>query len=125
MTSAATFGPYSAIRQAGNVFYISGQIGVHPDTKTAPLDIRRQTERALLNMESVLQKQNLTLNDVVKTTVFLTSMDNFTAMNEVYESRFDTPRPARSTVAVKELPRVAGAIEILIEIEAVARVKHQ
>jgi 2-iminobutanoate/2-iminopropanoate deaminase len=121
----ATFGPYSPIRQVGNLIFISGQVGVHPETKITPKDIALQTERAILNMETLLRNEKLTLNNVIKTTVFLTDMDNFSAMNEVYERRFDVPRPARSCVSVKELPRVGGKIEILVEIEAVAQISHQ
>jgi 2-iminobutanoate/2-iminopropanoate deaminase len=120
----ATFGPYSPIRQAGEFYYISGQIGIHPDTKTAPQDITQQTERALLNMKSLLRERKLSMDNVVKTTVFLTNMDDFKAMNEVYERQFGAPRPARSTIAVKELPRIGGKVKILIEIEAIAQEKH-
>lgn len=116
-----TFGPYSPVRRVGNLLFVSGQVGVHPSTKVAPTDIALQTERTLLNLESVLRQVNASLNDVIKTTVYLTDMDNFEAMNNVYEQRFDAPRPARSTVGVKELPRLAGEIEILVEIEAVAQ----
>lgn len=95
-------------------------MGIHPETKIAPKDIAAQTERALLNLENALRECGVNLNDVVKTTVFLTSMDNFEGMNKVYELRFEAPRPARSTAGVRELPRVAGDVELLIEIEAVA-----
>jgi 2-iminobutanoate/2-iminopropanoate deaminase len=115
-----TFGPYTPVRQAGDFLFVSGQVGVNPENKAAPKDIAGQTERALLNLENVLRKAGADLNDVVKTTVFLTDMNNFAAMNEVYEKRFDAPRPARSAVAVRELPRVAGDTELLVEIEAVA-----
>lgn len=117
----ATYGPYSPIRTAGNLYYTAGQIGVHPKTKKAPADIANQTERALLNLEAVLATEGLTLNDIVKTTVYLTSMEDYAAMNDVYEQRFDAPRPARTTVGVQELPRVTGEIRLLVEIEAVAQ----
>ncbi len=118
------FGPYTPIRQAGDLLFVSGQVGVNPDNNVAPKDIAGQTERALLNLENVLRKSGAELNDVVKTTVFLTDMDNFAAMNEAYERRFDSPRPARSAVAVRELPRVGGDTELLVEIEAVALKKR-
>jgi 2-iminobutanoate/2-iminopropanoate deaminase len=115
-----TYGPYSAVRQVGHTFYISGQVGVSPSTGKAAPDAGTQTERALLNLESVLQSVNLNLEDVVKTTVFLTDMDDLLDMNTVFEQRFTPPRPARSTVAVKELPRLGGDIPLRVEIEAVA-----
>jgi 2-iminobutanoate/2-iminopropanoate deaminase len=117
---STTYGPYSAIRQAGHTYYVSGQIGISRSTgKTAP-DAATQTECAILNLETVLRSVNLGLDDVVKTTVFLTSMADFAAMNDVYEQRFATPRPARSTVAVNELPRFGGDVTLLVEIEAIA-----
>jgi 2-iminobutanoate/2-iminopropanoate deaminase len=118
-----TYGPYSPVRQAGNLLFVAGQIGVHPETGVAGRTIAAQTERALLNLEAVLRKAGAELHDVVKTTVFLVDMDDFEAMNKVYEQRFDPPRPARSTVGVRELPRVAGDSTLLVEIEAVAVLK--
>jgi 2-iminobutanoate/2-iminopropanoate deaminase len=115
-----TFGPYTPIRRAGATYFVSGQVGVNPKDKTAPPDVAGQTERALLNLEAVLATEGLTLNDVVKTTIFVTDMGAFAEVNAVYEQRFDTPRPARSTVGVKELPRVGGGTDLLVEIEAVA-----
>lgn len=115
-----SYGPYTPVRQAGNFYFVSGQIGVNPDTKTAPADITNQVKQTLTNMKAVLATANLQLDQVVKTTVFLTDMGNFTAMNEVYETYFSAPRPARSAIAVRELPRVAGETPLLVEIEAVA-----
>ena len=116
-----TFGPYTPVRSAGGTFYTSGQVGVHPETKKAPQDIADQTERALLNLEAVLRTEGLSLNDVIKTTIYLTDMSDFAAMNDIYQQRFDAPRPARTTVGVAELPRVAGDTKLLVEIEAVAQ----
>jgi len=121
---STTYGPYTPVRQAGNTMFVSGQVGIHPETKVAPDDIACQTERALLNLEAVLRKAGAELRDIVKTTVYLTDMDNFEAMNKVYEQRFEAPRPARSTVGVHELPRLAGDTPILVEIEAVAYKEH-
>ncbi len=115
-----TFGPYSALRKVGDVVYVSGQVGINPSNGTAPADIANQTERVLLNLEAVLASANLTLDDVIKTTVFLTDMTDFAAMNRIYERRFSNPRPARSTVAVADLPHLAGDTKLLVEIEAVA-----
>jgi 2-iminobutanoate/2-iminopropanoate deaminase len=120
MTDLTTYGPYSPIRGADNLLFVSGQVGVDPVTKKAPADIAAQTEQALRNMEDVLYSVEATLQNVVKTTIFLTDMDDFEAMNAVYEKAFSAPRPARSTVCVHELPRVGGAVSIRVEIEAVA-----
>ncbi len=115
----ASFGPYTPIRQAGDLYFVSGQIGVDPSTKTAAPDVAAQTSAALLNLSAVLATHKLHLDDVVKTTVFITNMDHFAAMNETYQQFFQGPRPARSCVAVAELPRVANVPQ-LVEIEAVA-----
>jgi len=120
MTELTTYGPYSPVRKADNLLFVSGQVGVDPITKKASSDIAAQTEQALRNMEDVLRSAEATLQDVVKTTIFLTDMDDFEAMNAVYEKVFSTPRPARSTVCVRELPRVGGKMPIRVEIEAVA-----
>lgn len=115
-----SYGPYTPIRQVGNLYFISGQIGIDPETKVASGIISEQTEQVLINLQAVLATEGLELKHVVKTTVFLTSMGNFAAVNEIYEKYFAVPRPARSAVAVAELPRVAGDTRLLIEIEAVA-----
>jgi 2-iminobutanoate/2-iminopropanoate deaminase len=116
-----TFGPYAPVRQAGNLLFVSGQIGVNPITKATPANVASQTEQALINLKTVLAGEGVTMNDVVKTTVFLTDMNDFAAMNEVYERAFSVPRPARSTVAIRELPRVTeNGAALLVEIEAVA-----
>jgi 2-iminobutanoate/2-iminopropanoate deaminase len=115
-----TYGPYTPVRSAGNILFISGQIGVDAATKTASDDIAEQTKQALRNMKAVLASAGASLTDIVKTTVFLTNMDDFAAMNAVYERAFQTPRPARSTVCVRELPRLGGDVPIRVEIEAVA-----
>lgn len=116
----ASFGPYTPVRQAGDFFFVSGQTGVNPDTKIASTGISEQTDQALQNMALALATAGLKLDDVVKATVFLTDMGNFAAMNEIYERHFAAPRPARSAIAVRELPRVGGDTPLLIEIEAVA-----
>ncbi|MDN5274409.1 MAG: reactive intermediate/imine deaminase [Candidatus Saccharibacteria bacterium] len=114
-----TYGPYTPVRSAGNFLFISGQIGIDPTTKTAAPDIAEQTKQVLRNMTRALEANGAGLNDVIKTTVFLTNMDDFAAMNVVYERYFEAPRPARSTISVRELPRVGGDTALLVEIEAV------
>jgi 2-iminobutanoate/2-iminopropanoate deaminase len=117
---ATTFGPYTPVRQAGNLLFVSGQVGIDPVSKVASTDIAEQTKQTLRNLAAVLTDNGTTMRNVVKTTVFLTDMDYFSAMNEVYEQVFSAPRPARSAIAVRELPRVAGETNLLVEIEAVA-----
>ena len=113
-----TFGPYSTIRQAGNLYFVSGQVGVDPQTGRSPKDVKSQTSQALINIQTVLETNDLFMKDIVKTTVFLTNMNDFEAMNSIYVGFFDAPRPARSTVAVKELPRIVTN-KLIVEIEAV------
>lgn len=115
-----TFGPYAPVRRAGNTYYTAGHVGVDPATKTAAADITGQTKQALENLKYTLATMSVGMDDVVKTTIFLADMADFAAMNDVYLGYFSEPRPARSTVAVKELPRVGGKVPILVEIEAVA-----
>jgi 2-iminobutanoate/2-iminopropanoate deaminase len=110
-------GPYSQAIDAGNYLFCSGQVGFDPSTgELVEGGIRVQTERALQNLKAVVEAGGLSLDDAVKTTVFLASMDDFQAMNEVYAESFSEPYPARSTIAVKQLPRGA-----LVEIEAIVR----
>ena len=110
-------GPYSQAIDAGSFLFCSGQVGLDPATgELVDGGVRMQTERALRNLQAVVEAGGSSLEDVVKTTVFLASMDDFNAMNEVYAEFFSQPYPARSTVAVKQLPRGA-----LVEVEAVVR----
>lgn len=109
-------GPYSQAIAIDGFVFCSGQIGL--DSGTGELvegGINEQTERALKNLEGVLKAAGLSFANVVKTTVFLSSMGHFQPMNEVYAGFFGETPPARSTVAVKELPRGA-----LVEVEAIA-----
>lgn len=107
-------GPYSQGVMAGAV-YCSGQIGIDPATGALVEGIAAQTARALSNLEAVLRSAGLDLSKVVKTTVFLADMTEFTQMNEEYAKHFTTPFPARSTVQAAALPRGAR-----VEIDAVA-----
>lgn len=112
-------GPYSQAVESRGFVYTAGQVGLDPATmKIVDGGIGRQTERVLDNLRAVLEEAGLGFPDVVKTTVYLTTMASFQEMNAVYAARFGDHRPARSTVAVAELP--AGA---LVEIDAVARMR--
>ena len=108
-------GPYSQAVQMGDMLFCSGQIAIDPKTQEVFTgDIRQQTEMVLANIEAVLKASELSFNHIVKTTIFLTSMSDFAAVNEVYGKRFEKNPPARSTVAVAGLPKgVHVEIEVL------------
>jgi 2-iminobutanoate/2-iminopropanoate deaminase len=109
-------GPYSqAIRANGSFVFLSGQIPLTPAGEIVSGDITAQTEQVMTNIKGVLEASGLTFANVVKTTIFLSSMDHFAAVNAVYGSYFESDPPARSTVAVAGLPRGVD-----VEIETVA-----
>lgn len=116
-----SFGPYSPIRQTGCTFYISGQVGVDPKTGLAKKDIQSQTRQVMENIKSVLGSRTLKCSDLVKTTIYLKNIADFSKVNSIYENYFekDQPKPARSCVEVSNLPKLFDQ-ELLIEIEAVA-----
>ena len=112
----AAIGPYSQAMRCGQFVYTSGQIPLDPVTgEMVGSDIQAQTHRVLQNLQAVLKSAGTSLASVIKTTVFLAHMHDFQGMNTVYASYFGEHAPARSTVAVAELPRKA-----LVEIECVA-----
>ena len=109
-------GPYSQAYEVNGLIFTSGQLPVDPATGAfAPGGVAEQTRQSLLNVQAVLAAAGLTLEHVVKTTVFLQSMDDFAAMNAVYAGFFPGEPPARSAVEVARLPKDA-----LVEIEAIA-----
>jgi 2-iminobutanoate/2-iminopropanoate deaminase len=109
--------PYSPALVAGPFVFVSGQVATDPATgKVTEGGIEAQTARVLDNLASLLAQAELGLNDVVKTTVFLTDMKDFAAMNDVYRSRFTQPLPTRSTVEVSGLANP----QLKVEIEAIA-----
>jgi 2-iminobutanoate/2-iminopropanoate deaminase len=114
--AAPAGGPYSHGVRVGDLLFCAGQIPVVPETgQLVAAEIRAQTERALENIKIILQDQGLTLDNVVKTTVFMTNLGDFASMNEVYGRFFTRDCPARTTVQVAALPRGAQ-----VEIEAIA-----
>ena len=114
-TAPAAIGPYSQAMISGNLVYTSGQIPLSPGSgQITGSTINEQTEQVCKNLKAVLEAAGSSLVKVVKTTCFLADMNDFAAFNEVYAKYF-SGKPARSTVAVKQLPRNA-----LVEIEAVA-----
>lgn len=111
----AAIGPYSQGNCAGNTVYLSGQLGIDPSTgKLAEGGVGAQARQALKNVQALLSSLNATEFNVVKTTVFLTNMSDFKEVNEAYSAVFNSDCPARSCVAVKELP-----LNGLVEIEAI------
>lgn len=108
-------GPYSQGIDLGNMIFFSGQIPLDPTTGEMCEGIENQTKRALENVKGLLESQGLDFSNVVKTTVFLDNMDDFTTMNNIYAQYFVEPYPARSAVEVAKLPKGA-----LIEIEVIA-----
>jgi 2-iminobutanoate/2-iminopropanoate deaminase len=112
----AAIGPYSqAIKASGTLFFMSGQIPLKPDGSLVTGDVREQTTQVVANMGAVLSAAGLDFSNIVKTTIFLSSMDHFVTVNEVYGAVMGGSPPARSTVAVAGLPRGVD-----VEIEAVA-----
>ncbi|MGL5296827.1 MAG: RidA family protein [Culicoidibacterales bacterium] len=109
-------GPYSQAIFSGDTLYISGQIPFDPKTMTlVSQDIVEQTKQSLENVKAVVEAAGLTLENVVKVGIFITDMDEFVKINEVYAQYFMNHKPARSTVEVSRLPR-----DVKIEIEAIA-----
>ena len=112
----AAIGPYSQGITTGNMVFCSGQLGVIPETGDfAGSSIEEQTTQIFKNMEAVLLAAGSSLSRVVKTTVFLSSMNDFSAMNEIYKNNFGSHKPARSTVEAAALPKNG-----LVEIECIA-----
>lgn len=115
----AAIGPYSQAVSVSGAFkgfvFCSGQLGIDPATGNLVEGVRAQAERALRNLAAVLESEDLALERVVKTTIFLKDMADFAAVNEVYASFFPGPCPARSTIQVAGLPKGG-----LVEIEAIA-----
>jgi 2-iminobutanoate/2-iminopropanoate deaminase len=109
-------GPYSQAIRANGLLFVSGQVALDPKTgELAGPDIRQQTERVLENLKGVLEAAGASIGHVLKTTVFLKDMNDFTAMNEIYARYFTAAPPARSTVQAARLPKDA-----LVEIDVIA-----
>lgn len=108
-------GPYSQAIEANGFIFTSGQIALRPDGTLEEGDIEHQTHQVMKNLYYVLEAAGAHFNDVVKTTIFLADMNDFAKVNEVYAHYFGLHKPARSTVAVKTLPK-----NVLVEIECIA-----
>ncbi len=112
----SAIGPYSQGIIVGNMVFVSGQLPIDPKTNSFASDeIKGQTKQSFENAKAILEKAGLSLENVVKTTVFLKNLEDFAQMNEVYSSYFNEPYPARSAFEVSRLPKDA-----LVEIEMIA-----
>lgn len=114
----SAIGPYSQAVVANGMVFTSGQIALTPDGVMLENDVTVQTKQVLKNLQAVLEEAGASMQSVIKTTIFLDSMDDFATVNEIYAEAFGSHKPARSTVAVKTLPKNA-----LVEIDAVALVQ--
>jgi len=117
LNAPQAIGPYSQAIVVDGFVFTSGQIALKPDGSFLDGDVKAQTKQVLTNLTYVLEEAGSSLNNVLKTTIFLSNMEDFSVVNEIYASFFKEHKPARSTVAVKTLPKNA-----LIEIEAIAKV---
>ena len=114
----SAIGPYSQAVIANGMVYTSGQIALTTDGVMLEDDVVVQTKQVLKNLQAVLEEAGSSMGNVVKTTIFIASMDDFAIINEIYEEAFGSHKPARATVAVKTLPKNA-----LVEIDAIATLK--
>lgn len=108
-------GPYVHARKAGNMYFISGQLGLVPDTGELAVGLEAQTHQSLKNLGIILEEAGLEYSDVVKTTIFLDDINDFARVNEIYAQYFTGVTPARSCVEVGRIPKNA-----LVEVEAIA-----
>jgi len=116
INAPAPIGPYNQAVLLNGVLYTSGQIAIHPATNELVIDeIKKETKMVMENLKSVLAAADMTMEDVVKTTIFISNMNNFAAINEVYGSYFTSNFPARETVEVACLPK-----NVNVEISAIA-----
>lgn len=114
----AAIGPYSQAIQAGDFVFVSGQIPVDPESGIVVEGIKKQTEQVMENLHAVLKEAGTDFSQAVKFTIYLSSMENFTTVNEIYGKYLIEPFPARATVEVGRLPK-----DVLIEIDAIAYVQ--
>ena len=114
----SAIGPYSQAVVANGMVYTSGQIALTPEGVMLENDVVVQTKQVLKNLEAILVEAGSSMDNVIKTTIFIDNMDDFATINEIYEEAFGSHKPARATVAVKTLPKNA-----LVEIDAIALIK--
>ena len=111
----AAIGPYSQAITVGNMLFTSGQIPINPATGDIPEGVEAQAEQALTNVKNLIEVAGGSIENVVKTTVFIKEMNDFGKINEIYKKYFKEPFPARSCVEVARLPK-----DVLLEVEAIA-----
>ena len=116
LSAPKAIGPYSQAILSGDTLYVSGNIPVNPSDGGIPDGIEAQTKQVFENMKAVLKEAGMDFSDVVKTTAFLTDLDNFAAFNALYSDYFIAPYPAGSCVEVSKLPK-----DVLVEVECVAK----
>lgn len=115
----AAIGPYSQAMAIDGLLFVSGQIPADPADGSIPEGIEAQTEQVMKNLAAVLKAAGATMDDVIKTTVFIKDMGQFSTINEIYAKHMDGSTPARACVEVARLPK-----DVLVEIEAVARIEN-
>ncbi|MCP4971025.1 MAG: RidA family protein [Arcobacter sp.] len=111
----AAIGPYSQAIKANGMIYTSGQIAITPNGELVERDIKKQTKQVLENLENVLEEAQSGMDKVIKVTIYLENMDDFGIVNVLYAEAFGDHKPARSTVAVKTLPK-----NVLVEMDVIA-----
>ncbi|MCB9030473.1 MAG: RidA family protein [Deltaproteobacteria bacterium] len=112
----AAIGPYSQAVEGGNLVFLSGQIPLNPENgEIVSADVKEQTKQVMSNLSAVLAHSGLTFRNVMKSTIYLSDMNNFSAVNEVYENCLEGVKPARATVEVARLPK-----DVLVEIDMIA-----
>ncbi|MBQ7793252.1 MAG: RidA family protein [Clostridia bacterium] len=115
-TAPAAIGPYSQAIVIGDMLYTSGQIPVDPATGRIPEGVEAQANQAFTNLKNLIAASGASIENTVKTTVFIKNMEDFAAINEIYASYFTEPFPARSCVEVARLPK-----DVLLEVEAIVK----
>ena len=116
LRAPAAVGAYSQGIESSGFVFLSGQLPIDPENGTMPKEVEKQAEQSLKNVKNILESADKTLNDVIKTTIYLENMADFAAVNAVYQEFFEEPYPARSCFAVSALPKGAK-----VEVEVIAK----
>ena len=112
-------GPYSQAIQAGNMVFVSGQIALHPETNEIPEDFTTQCHQVLKNLQAILEASGSSLEHTVKVMIYMTDIDRFNELNEIYDGYLGSAKPARACVEVSRLPK-----GVLVEMDAVALIEE-
>ena len=112
-------GPYSQAIQAGNMVFVSGQIALHPETNEIPEDFTTQCHQVLRNLQAILEASGSSLEHTVKVMIYMTDIDRFNELNEIYDGYLGSAKPARACVEVSKLPK-----GVLVEMDAVALIEE-